>query len=153
MSENTTARGAEFATVLRDLAWTIQRLVPEVAGVEPLTTTELAMIKQIQAAPGITVTELARRLGMRQSNASAAVRDLVGHGLVSRERGSTDRRVTNLVPTAKSLAAKEAINTAWSGTIRDAKSRLDPEQVAAIEGAAEALHALDLALHDGRHGG
>lgn len=34
----------------------------------PLPTTELAVIEQILAAPGFTVTELSKRLGMRQSN-------------------------------------------------------------------------------------
>lgn len=55
----------ELATVLRDLAWTIQRLVPEAAGLDPLTNTELAVIKRVQASPGVTVSGLARDLGMK----------------------------------------------------------------------------------------
>lgn len=141
----------ELATVLRDLAWTIQRLVPEVAGLDPLTNTEIAVIKHIQASPGITLTELARHLGMQQSNASAAVRDLVERGLVARERSSTDLRVTNLVPTEKSLAAKDSINAVWSGTIRTAMTRLSPDHVATIEAASGALEALNQALHTEHH--
>lgn len=140
----------ELASVLRDLAWTIHRLAPEVAGLDPLPTTELAVVKHIQASPGITVTELARELGMQQSNVSAAVRELVGRGLVARERSPADRRVTRLVPTEKSLAAKESINTVWSGTIRTAMTRLSHEQITAIEAASGALQALDEALHDER---
>ncbi|MDR7301495.1 MarR family winged helix-turn-helix transcriptional regulator [Haloactinomyces albus] len=137
----------ELATVLRNLAWTIDRLVPEVAGLDPLPTTELAVIKYVQASPGITVSELARHLGMQQSNVSAAVRDLVERGLVARESSPADRRVTRLVPTEKSLAAKDSIDTVWSGTIRAAMGRLTHEQVAAIEAASGALQALDQALH------
>ncbi|WP_017974818.1 MarR family winged helix-turn-helix transcriptional regulator [Actinopolyspora halophila] len=137
----------ELATVLRDLAWTIQRLVPEVTGLDPLTNTELAAIKHIQESPGITVTELARQLGMQQSNASAAVRDLVERDLVAREHNPTDRRVTRLVPTERSLAAKDSIDTVWSGTIRTALSRLDHDQVATLHTASGALRALDQALH------
>lgn len=133
----------ELATVLRDLAWTIHRLVPDVAGLDPLPTTELAVIKQVQASPGITVTELARHLGMQDSNTSAAVRGLVGRGLVARERSPSDRRVSRLVPTEKSLAAKESIDTVWSGTVRTAMARLDHEHVAAAEAASGALQALD----------
>ena len=102
----------ELATVLRDLAWTIQRLVPEVAGLDPLTNTEIAVIKRIQASPGITLTDLARHLEMQQSNASAAVRDLVERGLVARERSAADLRVTKLVPTEKSLAARGNVRAA-----------------------------------------
>ncbi len=137
----------ELATVLRDLAWTIQRLVPEAAGLDPLTNTELAVIKQIQASPGVTVSGLARHLGMQQSNVSAAVRDLVERGLVAREANPADRRVHELVPTEKSLAAKGSIEAVWSGAIRTAMNRLDPEQVAAIENASGALRDLDEVLH------
>ncbi|ASU78703.1 MarR family transcriptional regulator [Actinopolyspora erythraea] len=137
----------ELADVLRDLAWTIHRLVPDVAGIEPLPTSELAVIKHIQASPNITVTELARQLGMQQSNASAAVRNLVERGLVARERDPVDRRVTRLTPTEKSLAAKDSINTVWSGTVRAAMTRLTPEQSEALEAASGALEALDQALH------
>lgn len=129
-------------TVLRDLAWTIHRLVPEVAGLDPLPTSELAVIKEVLAAPGVTVTELARQLGMRQSNVSAAVRGLVERGLVAREGSPADRRVTRLVPTERSRAAKESIDTVWSGTVRSAMAQLSDEQVEAIDAAADALRAL-----------
>ena len=136
-----------MATVLRDLAWTIQRLVPEAAGLDPLTNTELAVIKRVQASPGVTVSGLARHLGMKQSNVSAAVRALVGRGLVAREADAADRRVHQLVPTEKSLADKDSIDTVWSGAVRTAMDRLEPEQVAAIENASDALRALDEVLH------
>ncbi|UOE20335.1 winged helix-turn-helix transcriptional regulator [Thermobifida halotolerans] len=136
----------ELAGVLRALAWTIHRLVPERAGVEPMPVSELAVLKQILESPGVTVTELARHLGMRQSNTSAAVRGLVERDLVRREGTPVDRRVTRLVPTEKLLAERERIDTVWSGTIRSAMARLGPEQAAALEAASDALQALDQAL-------
>lgn len=136
-----------LATVLRDLAWTIHRLVPEVADLDPLPNTELAVVKQVLAAPGVTVTEIAHRLGMQQSNVSTAVRALVCRGLVARERTPEDRRITRLSPTEKSLAARESIDDRWSGTVRAAMTELSPDQVRAIEEAAPALQALDRALH------
>ena len=137
----------ELATVLRDLAWTIQRVVPEAAGLDPLTNTELAVIKQVQASPGVTVSALARHLGMKQSNVSAAVRDLVERGLVVRESNPSDRRVHELFPTEKSLADKDSIEAVWSGAVQTAMTRLDPEQVAVIENASDALRSLDEVLH------
>lgn len=134
--------------MLRDLAWTVHRLVPEVTGLDPLPTSELAVVKHVLASPGVTVTELSRHLGMRHSNVSAAVRALVERGLVARERSPDDRRVSLLVPTEKSLGARESINTVWSGTVRAAMARLDPDQVASLKAASEALHALNQVLRE-----
>jgi DNA-binding MarR family transcriptional regulator len=121
--------------------------VPEVAGLEPLPNTEPAVIKQVLESPGVTVGELAATLRMRQSNVSAAVRALVDRDLVARGSSPTDRRVTRLLPTGKSLAARESIDTVWSGTIRTAMDRLDDEQVEAIEAASDVLRALGHVLH------
>lgn len=141
----------ELATTLRDLSWTIHRLVPEAAGLPPLPTTELAVLQQVLATPRITVTALAKHLGMRQSNASAAVRGLVERGLIAREPNPQDRRVIHLTPTAQALADRETIDTVWSGTVRSAMDRLDPQHVAALTAAEQALEALDQVLRDTRH--
>ncbi|KMS87919.1 MarR family winged helix-turn-helix transcriptional regulator [Prauserella rugosa] len=138
----------DLATVLRDLAWTVHRLVPDVAGLEPLPNSELAVVKEVLAEPGIAVTELGRRVGMLQSNTSAAVRALVRRGLVTRERCDTDRRVTRLMPTSKCLEARELIRSVWSGTVRDAMAHLEPEQVEAIANARTALRELDKVLRE-----
>ena len=99
----------------------------------------------------MTVSGLARDLGMKQSNVSAAVRDLVDRGLVAREANPADRRVHQLVPAEKSLADKDSIEAVWSGAVRTAMTRLAPEQVAAIENASDALRALDEVLHAEQH--
>lgn len=138
----------DVTTVLRDLAWTIHRRVPDELGLDPLPTTELAVLKHVLDHPGATVGELARQLGLRQSNTSAAVRALVDRGLLSREASPADRRVTRLAVTAEAQSEHEAIAAAWSGSIRAALSHLAPEHVAAIEAAAAALHELDRALHE-----
>lgn len=141
---NTDASQRTVTGVLRDLAWTIHRRVPDMSDIsDPLPTTELAVLKHLLDTPGITVTELSRRLGLQQSNTSAAVRTLVDRGFVTREPSPADRRVSNLLPTASARAEDEAIAEAWSGTIRAALAALEPKQVAAIEAAAEAMQALD----------
>ncbi|MEV5650324.1 helix-turn-helix domain-containing protein [Nocardia sp. NPDC052254] len=150
-TRNTSAAVGDLARVLRDLAWTVHRLVPEVAGLDPLPTTELAVLMQVLTTPGSTVTDMARRLGMRHSNVSAAVRDLVARGLVTREPSAADRRVSLLMPTDKAYSEQDSIDSVWSGTVRAAMVRLDPAQVQAIEGAADALAALDHVLRDDRN--
>ena len=62
------------------------------------------------------------------------------------------KRVHQLVPTEKPLADKDSIDTVWSGAVRTAMDRLEPEQVAAIENASDALRALDEVLHAEQHG-
>lgn len=140
----------ELSTVLRQLAWTIHRLEPGTAGLDPLPAAELAVIKRVQERPGVTVGELAGYLGLQHSNTSAAVRALVGRGLVARTQSAADRRVTRLEPTEASLAARDLIDAAWSGTIRDAMTRLDDEQTTALDAAVDALEALDRVLRDDR---
>ena len=146
MGEDTSDGRRALAAVLRDVSWTIHRLVPGVAGIEPLPTSEVAVLKQVLQAPGTTVTELARQLGMQQSNTSAAVRSLVDRGLLLRQSSPADGRVTLLVPSEKLLTERDSIETAWSGTIAAAMAHLEPEQVTALEAASDALRALNQAL-------
>ncbi|MGN8244136.1 MarR family winged helix-turn-helix transcriptional regulator [Cellulomonas soli] len=139
----------DLAATLRDLAWTVHRHAPEVAGFDPLPATELAVLRHVMDTPGITVNELSRHMGLRQSNTSAAVRTLVERGLVAREGSPADRRITHVVPTDLALADHERIAAAWSGSIREALADLaarDPQQAAVLEAATAALAALDAAL-------
>ncbi|MET4060430.1 DNA-binding MarR family transcriptional regulator [Arthrobacter sp. UYP6] len=148
MADNTeaAARRREVAMLLRDLSWTIHRRVPEVTGVDPLTSTDLAVLKHVLEAPGLTVTELSRRVALKQSNASAAVRTLTDRGLVTRESSQSDRRISRLFPTDRALAQDEAISDAWAGPIRKALAGLDERESAALEEAAQALQALNSLL-------
>ncbi|MCC3278509.1 MarR family transcriptional regulator [Arthrobacter sp. zg-Y40] len=134
------------ADLLRDLAWNIHRRAPEITGIDPLPATELALLKHVLDAPGLTVTEVARLMGLKQSNASAAVRTLTERGLLTRSSSPTDRRVSHLVPTEEARAQNEAIAAAWSGPVRAAIEQLDGKQKAALEAASESLGALNRLL-------
>lgn len=142
----TAARRRELAVLLRDLAWTIHRRIPDVTGIDPLPSTELAVLKHILESPGMTVTELSRHMALKQSNTSAAVRVLTERGLVTREGSPADRRISRLIPTEQALAQDEAIEDAWAGPIRNGLAGLGSEQAAALEAAASALQALNVVL-------
>lgn len=148
MADNTeaAARRRELAMLLRDLSWTIHRRVPEVTGIDPLTSTDLAVLKHVLDAPGMTVTELSRDMALKQSNASAAVRTLTERGLVTRESSPSDRRVSRLFPTDKALDQDEAIADAWAGPIRKALAGLDEPETAALDAAVQALRTLNQSL-------
>lgn len=139
-------RPRDVPMVLRDLAWTIHRRVPETVAADPLATTELALLKHVLETPGVTVGELARRLGIRQPNTSAALRTLIDRGLVLREPSPEDRRAFHIVPTDKALAEDAEISAAWTGPVRSAQERLSPEHIAALENARDALAALDVLI-------
>jgi DNA-binding MarR family transcriptional regulator len=146
------ARRREVAVLLRDLAWTIHRRVPDVSGIDPLPSTELAVLKHILEAPGMTVTELSRRMALKQSNTSAAVRVLTERGLVTRESSPSDRRISRLVPTPEALAKDEAIEDAWAGPIRSGLAGLSAEEADALGAAASALQALNTLLRTNQGG-
>lgn len=143
---DTVARRRELAVLLRDLAWTIHRRIPDVTGIDPLASTELAVLKHILEAPGMTVTELSRHMALKQSNTSAAIRVLTERGLVTRESSPADRRISRLIPTEQALAEDEAIEDAWAGPIRNGLAGLSDEEAAALAAAAEALQALNARL-------
>jgi DNA-binding MarR family transcriptional regulator len=138
-----------LAEHLHNLSRTISRVLPATSGLEPLPASELAAILKIQGEPGQSVTALAAQLGMRQSNTSAVVRDLVGRGLVRREKSPTDQRAVLLYPTELALRNNQIVEESWSATLGAAVLRLSPEQRGAILGAAEALGTLEEELRAG----
>lgn len=138
-----------LAEHLHALSRTIVRVLPSKAGLEPLPASEFAAIMRIQSDPGVTVSTLAVQLGMQQSNASAAIRELVGRGLVRREKSTTDQRAVLLYPTDLALQNRDVIEDSWSKTLGAALLRLSPEQRRAVQGATEALGVLDEELRAG----
>jgi DNA-binding MarR family transcriptional regulator len=136
----------ELTVTLRELAWTIHRRVPDRAGVGPIPTTELALLKQVLETPGATVGELTQALGLQQPNTSAALRVLIRRGLVTREQSADDRRVARIFPTPLASTEHQAIAEAWAGSVDAALSQLSPEEIDALEQALNALQALDRAI-------
>lgn len=130
---------APLPVILRELAWTIHKRTPERAGVGPLPTIEVTLFKQIIDSPGSTVRELSEALGLHQPNTSAALRVLVGRGLVERRVGESDRRTAHIVPTEKGLREYDELAAAWSANVEDAIALLDPGERSALEEAAEAM--------------
>lgn len=119
----------DLAVTLRELAWTIHRKAPDRAGVGPIPTTEIALLKQIIDHPGATVGELAQGLGLRQPNVSAALRALLGRGLVERHQSPSDRRIASIFVTD-------------AGVAHAAMADLDAADVDALAAAAGALDAV-----------
>ncbi len=142
MGEGSHAELRDLATTLRELAWTIHRTAPERAGVGPIPTTELALLKQVLDTPGATIGELSHALGLRQPNTSAAVGVLVRRGFVTRETSADDRRVTRIVATDLGAAEHAAIAQAWIEPLERALADLGAHEVATLVRAGDALRSL-----------
>jgi DNA-binding MarR family transcriptional regulator len=61
--------------------------------------------------PGVTMKELAQRMGCDASFITAVADDLESHGLVRRQPGQRDRRVKHLVVTPEGIAVREQMMT------------------------------------------
>lgn len=131
-----------LAVTLRELAWTIHKRSPDRAGVGPLPTIEVALLKQIIDMPGATVGELSAALGLRQPNTSAALRHLVDRGLVARVTDAADRRTVRIEPTELGRDEHEEISRAWANDVATALGKLAAEDREALERAAGAMAAL-----------
>ncbi|MFE0135391.1 MarR family winged helix-turn-helix transcriptional regulator [Streptomyces sp. NPDC059037] len=122
----------------------------EEAGLWRLPPSELELMRYVHAEPGVTVSVLARELGLHASNVSATVRGLVNQGLLEREKDPNDGRVVRLKPTLKAEQGMALIENAWAEIFADALATLSGEQRAALVASVPALEALGTALKERR---
>lgn len=66
-----------------------------------ISSSQIWMLTESKRSPGIGVTELAARLGIRQSTGSILVEKLVSRGLLIKERSREDQRRVGLHPSAE----------------------------------------------------
>ncbi|MCV7211279.1 MarR family winged helix-turn-helix transcriptional regulator [Mycolicibacterium canariasense] len=136
----------ELALALHELSWRLTRFGPIRAGLDPLPSSELAVLRAIVDEPGLSVSDVAAAVAMQSSNVSAAIRALVERGLVSKTPREDDRRVSMLHPTLKARNDKRAIDDALADGIVEVLAGLPAESVAALLSAAPAMRGLAGAL-------
>ncbi|MGH4027741.1 MarR family winged helix-turn-helix transcriptional regulator [Actinomycetota bacterium Odt1-20B] len=120
------------------------------AGLWRLPPSELELMRYVHAEPGVTVSVLARELGLHASNVSATVRGLVNQGLLEREKDPNDGRVVRLKPTLKAEQGMALIENAWAEIFADALAVLSDEQRTALAASVPAMEALGTALKERR---
>ncbi|MFC6019195.1 MarR family winged helix-turn-helix transcriptional regulator [Plantactinospora solaniradicis] len=112
------------------------------AGLGQLPPSELEVLRYVLETPGVSVSTLARDLGLHASNVSATVRALVARGLIRREPDPNDRRAVRLYPTVDAAHGSARIEDSWARIFAAALDDLTDEQRRAVAGAAPALGAL-----------
>ncbi len=137
-----TAALRRLGSAVHDLSWALRHAEPPAEDFEPLPPTEFQIIRFLDRRPSSSLGEVARALGLRQSNASAAVRGLIERGLVDKHQDDADRRVVRLTTTARSAGRREPIEASWADTLASALGDLDPGDVESIRAAVGPLSAL-----------
>ncbi len=131
-----------LAVSVIDISSDIRRKSHNDTGVRPLSNGVLEILRVIESHPGITVAEVASRLGRQFSNVSVQLRELVAAGLVTRARDAADKRYVALHPTAESQRIKALLEGAWADALASASSRLRPEEREHIAAALPSLQRL-----------
>ena len=131
-----------LAVAVIDISADVRRKSHNDTGVRPLSNGVLEILRVIESNPGITVAEVASRLGRQFSNVSVQLRELVAAGLVTRIRDAADKRYVALHPTAESQRIKALLEGAWAGALESASSQLLPEEREQIAASLPALQRL-----------
>ena len=131
-----------LAVSIIDISSDIRRKSHNDTGVRPLPNGVLEILRVIESHPGITVAEVASRLGRQFSNVSVQLRELVAAGLVTRVRDAADKRFVALYPTEESQRIKKLLEGAWAEALVSASSRLLPEEREKIAASLPALQRL-----------
>ncbi|MDZ4091143.1 MAG: MarR family transcriptional regulator [Arthrobacter sp.] len=134
-----------LAVTVIDISSDIRRKSHNDTGVRPLSNGVLEILRVVESHPGITVAEVASRLGRQFSNVSVQLRELVAAGLVTRTRDAADKRYVALHPTVESQRIKALLEGSWAEALASASTRLLPaerEQIAASLPALQRLAAM-----------
>jgi DNA-binding MarR family transcriptional regulator len=139
----TTTRGTlsardvrDIAAAVRDVVWSLRRFGERQVGLEPLPHSEFEVIHIVADHPGITVSEVARRLALQPSNVSTTVRRLAERGLIDRVTDDQDRRSIRLRLTAKAGRHKKMIDAVWIDAVREQVGKLSDEEAELLAKAA-----------------
>lgn len=137
-----TAALRRLGSVVHDLSWALRHAEPPTEDDDQLPPTEFQIMRFLDRRPSSSVGEVARGLGLRQSNASTAVRGLIARGLVEKHPDPADRRVVRLTTTPRSAGRREPVEASWAATLESALAELDDADAAAIRAAVGPLSVL-----------
>ncbi|AWB86229.1 MarR family winged helix-turn-helix transcriptional regulator [Mycetocola zhujimingii] len=141
-AEATTLDPRELAVALMDISADVRRKSHEGTGVSALSNGAFDIVRVIESNPGITVADLASRLGRQLSNVSTQLKELVVRGLIIRKHNPADKRYVALYPTEESLGIKTLLETAWSDALGNAASQLSAEELEQVQSSLPALRRL-----------
>jgi DNA-binding MarR family transcriptional regulator len=117
----------------------------------PMTMPQLRALSLIVSAPrGLSSRQLAASLGVGASAVTPMVDRLVEHGYVLRHEDPQDRRIARLTATESGSAMLEHLVAGKGDVLREALSRLTPEQLQQVTAALDMLQATLASVPPGR---
>lgn len=105
----------------------------------PYSLTELRILHELFATPGITAKELATRLAMDHGFLSRALGGLERKKRVTRTRSKTDKRAFALTLTSEALAEHPALDAAANASAAKLLAAVEPSKQAAFIAAMETI--------------
>ena len=137
-------REAEAITgLLRSIRIILKRPIQEAVAGSRLTAPQISVLKTLVENDGLSLKDLSGRLGLAHSTVSSVVDRLECKGLVRRQTGAADRRVTCIHTTA---AVKTWVKTAavvhHPALLVDALRRADRKERALIREGLKTLRDL-----------
>lgn len=133
---------AALAVCMIDISSDIRRKSLNETGLRPISNGVLEILRVVESHPGVTVAEVASRLGRQLSNVSVQLRELVAAGLVTRVKDAADKRYVSLHPTDESKRIKALLEGAWAEALTKASNRLLPEEREQIAASLPALQRM-----------
>ncbi|MES1192591.1 MAG: MarR family winged helix-turn-helix transcriptional regulator [Steroidobacter sp.] len=115
-----------------------------------ISGSQLWVIREIDAAPGIGVSALAEKLSIHQSTCSQLVETLVGSGYVTKIRMKDDQRRVGLTLAKRGTKILKQAPGPAEGVLPQALSQLPDAALSTLNRNLEKLIA-ELRVHDKRH--
>jgi len=131
-----------LAVALLDISADVRRKSHEDTGVRPLPNGAVDILRVVEGSPGITVAEVAARLGRQFSNVSVQLRELVAANLVTRMKDPSDKRYVTLHPTEESQRIRAILENSWAGVLAASASKLLPGEQQQLAASLPALQRL-----------
>jgi DNA-binding MarR family transcriptional regulator len=132
----------DIAATVRTMVWSLRRFGERQVGLDPLPHSEFEVIRTVSDNPSVTVSDVARILGLQASNVSTTVRHLVDRGLIERLPDARDRRSNRLRLTAKAAKHKKLIESVWVDGVREQLQQMSDDDVELLVKAAPLFRRL-----------
>jgi len=86
----------QLIDLLREVNRDMSKYVKEILNAHDIPVSSMIIARELRNEPGITISELSRRIDMAKSHISNLVRDLEERGWVEKQPDKTDQRILRL---------------------------------------------------------
>jgi DNA-binding MarR family transcriptional regulator len=144
------ALASELTTAWGGVRRRLRRSARAKVGGEPLTGSQVEVLRLVETVPGLGVRDAAAALHLAPNTVSTLVGGLVAAGMLDRRADPDDRRATQLHLTPAATTRLRRWRDERARVLATALERLDADDRAALEGSLPALERLLAALEGDR---